>query len=154
MARQPVGIAPRVVALGASAGGVEALSIVVGGLPRDLPAAVLVVLHVAPWGTSVLPDILARRGALPACHAVDGQPILAGHVYVAPPDRHLTVEAGTLRLTGGPKENGCRPAVDTLFRSAAAAYGAGVVAVVLSGSLSDGTAGLVAVRQRGGVTIV
>ncbi len=154
MARQQVGIAPRVVALGASAGGVEALSTVVSGFPRDLPAAVLVVLHVSSWGTSVLPDILTRRGPLPARHAVDGEPLLAGRVYVAPPDRHLTVVAGAVGLTCGPKENGVRPAVDTLFRSAAAAYGSRVVAVVLSGTLADGTAGLVAVREHGGVTIV
>ncbi|MEA2901091.1 MAG: two-component system, chemotaxis family, protein-glutamate methylesterase/glutaminase [Actinomycetota bacterium] len=153
MARPQDSNAPRVVLLGASAGGVEALSTVVSGLPPDLPAAVLVVLHISAWGTSVLPDILARKGPLPAHHAVDGEPVLAGQVYVAPPDRHLTVDGGRLRLDAGPKENGVRPAIDTLFRSAATAYGRDVVAVVLSGTLDDGTAGLVAVSERGGVTI-
>ncbi len=153
MARHQVGIAPRLVALGASAGGVEALAKVVAGLAPDFPAAVLVVLHVSPWGTSVLPDILSRRGPLPARHAVDGEPVLASRIYVAPPDRHLTVVDGMVSLTRGPRENGVRPAVDTLFRSAATAYGRDVVAIVLSGTLQDGTAGLRVVRDHGGVTI-
>ena len=143
-----------VVLLGASAGGVEAISTVVAGLPEDLPAAVLVVLHVPAWGTSVLPNILDRYGRIPAHHAVDGEPLRNGRIYVAPPDRHLIVEDGVVRVLRGPKENGVRPAVDTLFRSAAQSHGAKVVAAVLSGTLDDGTAGLVAVRGHGGVTLV
>src|SRR5712671_5979091 len=126
-----------VIVMGASAGGVDALSAAVAGLPAGLPAAVLVVLHVSPRGKSVLPHILDNRGALPAHHAVDGEPLEAGHVYVAPPDQHMVVGDGCVRLTGEPKENGLRPSVDTLFRSAAHAYGPDVIGVVLSGTLDD-----------------
>src|SRR2546430_8271871 len=105
--------ARRVVLLGASAGGVDAISTVVSGLPADLAAAVLVVLHIPAYGTSVMPAILSRAGALPATHALDGEPILEGRVYVAPPDQHLTTDEGHIRLARTPKENGVRPAVDT-----------------------------------------
>jgi two-component system chemotaxis response regulator CheB len=133
---------------------VEAISTVISGLPGDLPAAVLVVLHVPAWGTSVLPEILDRSGPLPAHHAVDGERLFAGRVYVAPPDHHLVTEDGVVRLTHSPKENGVRPAIDTLFRSAAHTHRSNVVAVVLSGTLDDGTAGLVSVKAHGGITVV
>jgi two-component system, chemotaxis family, protein-glutamate methylesterase/glutaminase len=142
------------VVLGASAGGVQALCEVVGGLPADLPAAVLAVLHVSPYGRSAMPSILQRRGALPAAHPGDGEPIRAGRVYVAPPDLHLVVEPGVMRLSRAASENGFRPAVDVLFRSAARSYGERVVGVVLTGNLDDGTAGLAAVKRHGGVAVV
>ena len=143
-----------IIVLGASAGGVESLAQVMRALPADLPAALFVVLHVPPHGTSVLPAILNRAGRLRAAHAVDGEAVEHGRIYVAPPDHHLLLRRGTVHLSRGPKENSTRPAVDTLMRTAAAAYGSRVVGVVLSGNLDDGTAGLVAIKRRGGVAVV
>jgi two-component system, chemotaxis family, protein-glutamate methylesterase/glutaminase len=143
-----------VVAIGASAGGVEALREVLAGLPGDLPAVVLVVLHVSPRAPSVLPRILGRRCALPVEHARDGEAIVPGRVYVAPPDVHLLVRGGRVHLLHGPRENGMRPAVDPLFRTVARAYGGRAIGVVLSGTLDDGTLGLARIKERGGRAVV
>lgn len=143
-----------IIVIGASAGGVEALTRLFAALPEDLAAAVFVVLHVSPHGTSVLPAILRRACGLRVQHAVDGDAIRHGNVYVAPPDRHLLIRGGILRLSRGPTENAMRPAIDPLFRSAASSFGPRVVGVILSGVLDDGTAGLIAVKRRGGVAIV
>jgi two-component system chemotaxis response regulator CheB len=143
-----------IVVIGASAGGVEAVASLIEALPRDLAAAVFVVVHFPPHTTSVLPRIITRRGGMAAVHPEDGTPIELGCVYVAPPDRHLLVEQGHVRLVRGPRENGARPALDPLFRSAARAYGARVIGVVLTGNLDDGTAGLMAVKSAGGVVVV
>jgi two-component system chemotaxis response regulator CheB len=142
------------IVIGTSTGGVEALAKIAHGLPEDLPAAVCVVLHTTPQAPSMLPQILSRNGPLPATHPTDGEPIALGHIYVAPPDRHLLVERGRLRVVHGPRENRVRPAVDPLFRSAALAYGSRVVGVVLTGALDDGTAGLLAIKRRGGIAVV
>jgi two-component system chemotaxis response regulator CheB len=142
-----------VVVIGASAGGVEAISRVVADLPRDLQASVMVVLHISR-GRSYLPEILTRAGRLRAEHPEDGQLIEYGRIYVARPDHHLIVESGRLRVAHTASENGVRPAVDPLFRSAARVYGGRVIGVILTGTLDDGTAGTVAVREAGGTTIV
>jgi two-component system chemotaxis response regulator CheB len=144
-----------IIVIGASAGGIDALKALVGLLPRDFRASVFIVLHVAPYSLGILPEILERAGPLPAANAKDWERIEPGRIYVAPPDFHLLVEQpGHVRLTRGPRENRFRPAVDPLFRSAARAYGPRVVGVVLTGWLDDGTAGLWAVKERGGTAVV
>jgi two-component system chemotaxis response regulator CheB len=143
-----------IIVVGASAGGVEALQVLVRGLPGDLPAAVFIVLHVAPTGPSDLAEILTRAGPLTATHGVDEEVITPGRIYLAPPDHHLLVEPGHVRVTRGPKENRFRPAVDALFRAAAYTYGPRVVGVILTGALDDGTAGLWAAKDRGGLAVV
>ena len=144
----------RVVVAGASAGGLEPLVALVRGLPADFAAPVCIVLHTSPHGPGRIAQVLARASRLPVANAVDDEPLRAGHVYVAPPDRHLVLELGRVRLTRGPRENRQRPAVDALFRSAAYVYGARAIGIVLSGALDDGTAGLWAIKDRGGVAIV
>lgn len=143
-----------IIVVGASAGGLEALSSLCRDLPRDLPAAVFIVMHVSPHYHSLLPEILGRAGPMPVHHGVDGEPVRPGRILVAPPDHHMVLEDGRVRITRGPKENRSRPAVDTLFRSAAYARGPSVIGVVLTGNLDDGTAGLWSVKDRGGIAIV
>jgi two-component system chemotaxis response regulator CheB len=150
----PVATSHALIVVGASAGGVEALIQLARGLPADLPAAVCVVLHIPPHAASALPHILTRAGPLPAQHPADGAPLEPGHIYVAPPDRHLLVTLGRLHIVHGPRENRNRPAVDPLFRSAARFYGPRVVGVVLTGALDDGTAGLLAIKRAGGIALV
>src|SRR5262245_1265663 len=141
-----------VIVIGASAGGVEAIIRVVAELPRDIRASIFVVLHISR-GRSMLPEILTRAGRLPAAHPTDGEPLQYGRIYVAPPDHHMVVQLGAVRIVHTASENGVRPAVDPLFRSAARVYGARVLGVVLTGALDDGTAGIAAIKDAGGVTI-
>jgi two-component system chemotaxis response regulator CheB len=143
-----------VVVVGASAGGVEALVTFVGALPADTREAVCVVLHISPAGTSAMPHILGRAARMPVHSPADGDALLGGHIYVAPPDHHLEVEPGRIRLTQSPRENGHRPAIDATMRSAAETYDGRVIGVVLSGSRDDGTAGLLAIRRNGGRCLV
>ena len=143
-----------IIVIGASAGGVEALKELVRCFPSDLPASIFVVLHMPPTPPSILPEILSRCGPLPAIHPENGDAIEPGRIYVAPPEHHLTLERGFIRVTRGPRENGHRPAVDPLFRTAARAYGPRAVGVVLTGALDDGTAGLMSIKSRGGLAVV
>jgi two-component system chemotaxis response regulator CheB len=144
------------IVIGASAGGVDTLVGICRGLPPDLPAAVLVVQHVSPTSRSAMPEILSRAGPLPVMPARDGDPIRRGTIVVAPPDLHLLVSPDGQRicLRRGPLENRTRPAIDPLFRSAAVSRGPRVIGAVLSGMLDDGTAGLVAVKACGGISVV
>jgi two-component system chemotaxis response regulator CheB len=143
-----------IIVIGASLGGVEALMHLTKALPASLPAAVLVALHLAPERPSHLPEILNRKSSLPVSQATEGETMAKGRIYVATPNHHLLVRNGKLGVTFGPKENRHRPAVDPLFRSAARAHGSRVIGLILTGALDDGTAGLLAVKARGGATIV
>lgn len=143
-----------IIVIGGSAGAIAALIQLVQGFPGDLPAAVFIVVHTSPKFPSLLPQILQRSGSLPAIHPEDGAPIELGRIYVAPPDHHLLVKRDYIRVVFGPKENRFRPAIDPLFRTAAQAYGERVVGIVLSGLLHDGTAGLIEIKERGGMAIV
>lgn len=141
------------IVIGTSAGGVVALRSLVAGLPRDLAAPILIVLHTGAH-RSELPDLLSAAGPIPAKHADDNELMRPGQIYIAPPDRHMVVAGPRLRLTRGPRENWARPAINPLFRSAAEHYGASAIGVILTGRLNDGTAGLYEIKRHGGVTIV
>lgn len=143
-----------IIVMGASAGGIPPIQRVLSSLPENLAAAVFVVIHTAAESPGFLASILNRSSSLPVTYAKDCEPIEKSRVYVAPPDRHLLLEKGAIRVVAGPRENRHRPAIDPLFRSAARAYGARVVAILFSGSLDDGTAGLTAVTRQGGITMV
>ncbi|XVQ82952.1 chemotaxis protein CheB [Microbispora siamensis] len=143
-----------VVVVAASAGGIEALRTLLGNLPAGLRACVLVVLHISPRAGSALPGILDRAGPLKSAAAQDGEPLLHGRVYVAPPDLHLLVDGETVRLSRGPRHNGHRPAADPLFLSAATFAGPRTLAVILSGTLDDGARGCAEVERRGGLVAV
>jgi two-component system chemotaxis response regulator CheB len=143
-----------IVVIGASAGGLAAFRTIVSTLPADLPAALFVVQHLPASGPSLLPELLDAVSPLAARHPADGEPVRHGAIYAAPPDHHLVIQPGHVHLVRGPKENGFRPAIDATFRSAAYAYGRRVIGVVLTGMLDDGTAGLLAIKRRGGLALV
>src|SRR3954451_2580210 len=144
----------QIVVIGASAGGLEAIRTLARDLPIDFPTPICVVIHSAPHSPGLIGEILDRVGPLRATNARNRERLTPAHIYVAPPDFHLVVEPGILRVTKGPRENRFRPAIDPLFRSAAQVYGPGAIGVVLTGSLDDGTAGLWTIKQLGGCAIV
>jgi two-component system chemotaxis response regulator CheB len=141
-------------AIGASAGGVEALLKLAESLPREFPATVLVTMHLASHTRSVLDDLLSRAGPLPASFARDKERLRKGHIFIAPPDRHLILEGDRLLLGRGPRENRARPAIDPMMRSVALCCGPRAIGIVLTGTLSDGASGLWAIGQCGGMTVV
>ncbi len=143
-----------IIVMGASAGGLSAFNRIIKQLPEQLNAAVFIVWHLSPYSTSMLPEILNRAGKLKAKHPADGESIEMGKILCSPAGSSSVARIGRIRLTKGPKENRFRPAIDPLFRSAAYAYGSRVVGVVLSGALDDGTAGLWAIKDRGGIAVV
>lgn len=143
--------APRdIIVIGASAGGLAVLCELMSDLPAGFPAALFVVIHTSADNPGVLPQILARAGRLPVAFARDGEPIARGRIYVASPDHHLLIDRGHVRVSRGPKENGFRPAIDPLFRTAARNYGPRTIGLVLSGALNDGTHGLGQIADAGG----
>jgi two-component system, chemotaxis family, protein-glutamate methylesterase/glutaminase len=144
-----------VIVIGASAGGVSALTRIFGKLPSgNFAAAIFVVLHTSSRGHSNLAAILSRAGG-PRVHVPENhERICFGEVYVAPSNHHLIIEDGSMQITTGPKENRHRPAIDPLFRTAAESLGARVIGVVLTGTLDDGTAGLWEIKRRGGIAVV
>jgi two-component system chemotaxis response regulator CheB len=144
----------RVIVAGASAGGVEAYKTLVGGLPRDLNAALFLVLHIPSEFPSFLPEILTSKARLKVLPTEDGARVVPGEIRVAPPGYHTLIQSGHMRLVRGPRENRHRPAIDPLFRSAAAEYGPRAIGLILTGTLDDGTAGLFEIKREGGVTIV
>jgi two-component system, chemotaxis family, protein-glutamate methylesterase/glutaminase len=143
-----------ILVVGGSAGAVEATRSLAARLPADLPAAVFVAIHRSSEGPAYLADLLGAAGPLPALPASEGMPVQRGHIYVAPPDHHLLVGRDHVHVRRGPKENRTRPAIDPLFRSAAVNATTRVIGLLLSGSLDDGTAGLLAIRRCGGVAVV
>lgn len=151
MANDP--LTGHIVVVGASAGGISALMELAQTLPAGFPAPVCVVQHVGAH-PSILPELLSNRGPHPAVHARDRQVLTPGVLHVAPPDHHMLVEGRELRLTRGPRENHTRPAIDPLFRSAALAWGPRAIGVVLTGTMDDGSAGLWAIKSRGGIAVV
>ena len=146
---------PDIIAIGASAGGVEAVIDIAADLPATLPAAVLVVIHVSPDSSGLLPGILNRSSIWNAVQPEDGTRIEHGNIYIAAPDRHMVVEAGDrIRIIRGPKHNRHRPAIDPLFRSVAYQYRDRAIGVILTGFLADGSSGLAMIKSAGGVAIV
>src|ERR1700724_1763874 len=144
-----------IVVIGASRGRIEAIRRIVAAVPLNLQSPLLIVLHISPTHASLFPAILSRAGPLPAEHESNGTRIERGRIYVAPPAHHMTVgPIGFIRLDQGPKENHTRPAADPLFRSAASVYGPRVIGIILTGGGSDGTQGLIAIEQAGGLAIV
>lgn len=144
----------RIIVIGASLSGIDALCELVACLPANFPVPIFITQHVAPHSPGMLPQILSNAGKLPAVHPKNAQSIEPGLIYVAPPDRHMLIRKGYIALSHGPHENHARPSVDPTFRSAAVTYGSAVVGVVLTGQLDDGTAGLLAIKDRGGIAIV
>lgn len=142
------------IAIGGSLGAFDAVRSLWTSLPGDLAASLFVVIHVGSGGNNLIAEILSSSGAIPATTAVDGEAIERGHAYVAPADHHLLVVDGLLRLGHGPRENMARPALDPLFRSMGASCGPRAIAVVLSGLLDDGAAGLVDLKRCGGIAVV
>jgi two-component system chemotaxis response regulator CheB len=143
-----------IIVIGGSAGSFEPLRMIISSLPASFPGSILVATHMMADFPSLLDEHLGSNSRLPVTQAADQEPIRRGNIYVARPDYHLSIEAGRMRVQRGPRENRHRPAIDPLFRTAARVYGPRVIGVILSGTLEDGSMGLFAVKQRGGIAIV
>lgn len=144
----------RIIVIGASTGGPDALKKIMKDLPADFETPIFIVWHMSAAMNGVLPQILNDKNTARVAHARDGEQIRLNRIYVAPPDKHLIIENNIMRITHGPKENRFRPAIDPLFRSAANYFGNRVIGVILSGALDDGTTGLWTIKRYGGITVV
>jgi two-component system chemotaxis response regulator CheB len=143
-----------IIVVGAAAGGLEALDQLIGQLPTDLPASIFIVQHMDPHNSGEpLLRRLSRHQAFHPKLAEDGDRFKPGRLYIAPPDNHLLLKKNKLLVTKGARENRNRPGIDPLFRSAAVAHGSRVIGVLLTGMEDDGTAGLIAIKRCGGVTV-
>ncbi|WP_141731679.1 chemotaxis protein CheB [Oligoflexus tunisiensis] len=145
---------PKLIVIGGSAGAIPTVLEIARGLPPNFSVPICVVIHFHPNARSVLPMLLESTSGIPAKHPQTQEFLMPRHIYVAPPDRHMVIHKNRILLHRGPHENRCRPAIDPLFRTAAAAFGPSVVAVLLSGYLDDGTAGLLAIKKEGGTVII
>jgi two-component system chemotaxis response regulator CheB len=143
----------RLVVIGASRGGVTALISLASALPGDFPWPILVTQHIGRR-PSILPSLINGRAKLSASHGVDGEVVMPGRIYIAPPDHHMLIRRGRIELSRGPKVNWSRPGIDPMFRSAAEGYGRDTIGIVLTGDLNDGTAGLLEIERRGGITVI
>jgi two-component system chemotaxis response regulator CheB len=144
-----------IIAIGASAGGLKVITEILSGLPAELDAAIFVTVHISKNSMAdIIRQMFQKRSNLQCVIPQDGDKIKKGHVYIAPPDRHLFIEKGKILVTHGPHENRWRPSIDVLFRSAAAAYDSRVIGIILSGLMDDGTSGMGAIKRSGGITIV
>jgi two-component system, chemotaxis family, protein-glutamate methylesterase/glutaminase len=143
-----------IVVIGGSAGSIGPLKTILAELPADFAAAVIVVIHVPAHSTGVFVTVASAATGLPVKNASDGDAVLPGNIYLAPPDRHLLVIDGILRLGHGPRENLVRPAIDPLFRSVALQYGPRCIGIILSGMLNDGASGLATIKEAGGIALV
>ncbi|HKB87856.1 MAG TPA: chemotaxis protein CheB [Ignavibacteriaceae bacterium] len=144
----------KIIVIGTSAGGIDALSTICEKLPSDFAIPVFIVWHISPESMNYFPQMLAKKTKLRVQSAIDNQAIKPGYIYTAPPNNHVLIEDSKMRVVYGPKENRFRPAIDPLFRSAAYAFGSDSIGILLSGMLNDGTSGLWSIKDRGGVTIV
>ena len=143
-----------IVAVGTSAGGVEAILFLAKRFAPDLPATVLITVHLATEARLFLDQLLSRAGPLPAAFASGGETLRAGHILIAPAGRHLLVDGNRTVLGFRPRENNARPAIDPMLRSAAVCCGPRSIGVVLTGTLGDGGSGLRAITQGGGISVV
>jgi two-component system, chemotaxis family, protein-glutamate methylesterase/glutaminase len=143
-----------IIVIGGSSGSTVPLRTILNALPKDLPAAVFIVVHIPARSLGLLASVTAAAAHLPVHPAADGMTVSPGNIYLGVPDAHLILADGRIRLGHGPRENMARPSIDPLFRSAAVAYGSRVIGVLLSGLLNDGTAGLEAIKRCGGLALV
>lgn len=143
----------KLIVIGSSAGGIQALIKLVNILPRDFETPICIVQHLSPTKPSTLAAILTRQRKLPASHPINGQQLIPRHILIAAPDTHLSIRGTQVAVTQDRAQR-YRPSINILFESAASSYGSGLIGVILTGMLTDGTIGMQAVKRNGGRTII